>query len=103
MRARVMRNELHRPQVGWILQLVAASRRWVLHVDGKHKLHHGKWMLVTFGTHMLRHSWSQKKLTHSFRPLVYMFCKGHEDAESLLFGMHALEQVACMCGIMSTE
>ena len=46
---------------------------------------------------------SEKKLTHSFRPLVYMFCKGHEDAESLLFGMHALEQVACMCGIMSPE
>ena len=103
MHARVRRKALHWPQVGWILQLVAASRRWVLHVDGKHKLHHGKWMLVTFGTHTLRHSWSQKKLTHSFRPLVYMFCKGHEDAESLLFGMHALEQVACMCGIMSTE
>ena len=32
----------------------------------------------------LRLSWSEK----------YMFCKGHEDTDSLLFGMHALEQVA---------
>lgn len=41
-------------QLGWIRQLVESSVRYVLHIDGKHKLHHGKWMLVTIGVHDLR-------------------------------------------------
>ena len=40
-------------QLGWLGQLVAAPVRHVLHIDGKYKLHHGKWMLITIGTHSL--------------------------------------------------
>ena len=40
-------------QVGWIQTLVDNPLIYVLHVDGKHKLPHGKWILVTVGTHAL--------------------------------------------------
>ena len=45
-------------QVKWILQLVRLGPKWVLHIDGKHKLHHGRWILMTFGTHCLQ--WDEK-------------------------------------------
>ncbi len=53
--------------VNWIKQLVEMPLQWQLHGDGKHKLHHGKWILVTFGTHCL--SWDDKSkcYRHSFR------------------------------------
>ena len=41
-------------QVGWIEQLLNCDVRFSWHIDGKHKLHHGKWMLVTIGTHVLQ-------------------------------------------------
>lgn len=62
-------------QVGWILQLVAHPKRFAVHVDGKHKLHHGDWLLLTFGTHVVeRRTYAdgnhRPKNVHSFRPLV---------------------------------
>lgn len=87
----------------WMLQLVHHARQWVLHVDGKHKLHHGKWLLITLGTHAveqrtLAHCQSHTaKVVHAFRPLVYMFSKTHEDKDSLLFAFTAMEVVVRMC------
>ena len=89
-------------QVMWILQLVKLSGLWTLHIDGKHKLHHGSWILLTMGTHCLElrtndacKSHSQS-LVHAFRPLLYTFSKSHEDCNSLLFSFKAMEVVARM-------
>ena len=41
-------------QIQWIGQLVKRHGNFILHMDGKHKLHHGDWMLITIGTHHLR-------------------------------------------------
>ena len=41
-------------QVQWIGQLLQRPQQFVLHADGKHKLHHGRWVLMTLGTHYLR-------------------------------------------------
>ena len=68
--------------------------RFVLHIDGKHKLHHGKWMLVSIGTHDLRFDEERKKLSHSYRPLVYMFVKQQETTESVKMLCEALDEVA---------
>ena len=91
-------------QVGWIMQLVAFYRRlWALHIDGKHKLHHGGWLLVTVGTHVTEQRTyadnckNKGKLVHAFRPLAYMFTKHHEDIPSVLFVYKSLELVARMC------
>ena len=41
-------------QIQWIKQLVnEVPAYYAFHIDGKHKLHHGKWMLITLGTHSL--------------------------------------------------
>ena len=37
----------------WVGQLIELTHAWALHGDGKHKLHHGRWVLITFGTHCL--------------------------------------------------
>ena len=42
-------------QVQWIGQLLQRPHQFVLHADGKHKLHHGRWVLMTLGTHYLRY------------------------------------------------
>ena len=62
-------------QIAWMGQLVNMPLKFVLHADGKHKLHHGGWILITLGTHYLR--WDQHNLTlsTSFAPLMYLFCK----------------------------
>ena len=89
-------------QVLWILQLVK-HRRWALHCDGKHGLHKGKWILLTYGTHSvtLRTNAECKskneQIVHRFRPLLFMICKGHEDVETCYFGCKCLEFVARKC------
>ena len=42
-------------QVGWIEQLTKMPHRFVLHIDGKHKIHFGKWIMITVGTHSIVH------------------------------------------------
>ena len=64
---------------------------WALHGDGMHKLHYGKWLLLTFGTHCLRYDDRQGVYTHSFRPLIYLLTKDHESCASIAFGMVALQ------------
>lgn len=39
--------------IGWMGQLIDLAISWALHGDGKHKLHFGRWVLMTFGTHCL--------------------------------------------------
>ena len=53
--------------VTFIEQLLQMDSQWQLHGDGKHKLRHGKWILVTFGTHCLAWDRRQKGYRHSFR------------------------------------
>ena len=43
-----------RVQIKWIGQLVKRPYLFVLHSDGKHKLHHGGWLLISIGTHHIR-------------------------------------------------
>ena len=38
-------------QIQWIGQLLDMPHKFVLHADGKHKLHHGGWIMMTVGTH----------------------------------------------------
>ena len=50
-------------QLLWIKQLVESQVNYVLHIDGNlHKLHHGKWILMTIGPHVLRHHASKKEV-----------------------------------------
>ena len=52
--------------------------QFVLHADGKHKLHHGGWLLITLGTHFLRWDQHNSTLSTRFAPLMYLFCKQQE-------------------------
>ena len=78
-------------QVDWIGQLTKVPRRFVLHIDGKHKLHHGKMLLVTVGTHSMFLS-SRTKITHSFRPLLYMLTMNMEITDSIVYLLKALNR-----------
>ena len=69
-------------QLMWLLQLLQSNVNFVLHVDGKHKLHHGGWMMVSIGTHDLRLFAERGTITHSYRPIVYMFVKQQETRQS---------------------
>ena len=42
-----------RAEIDWLIQVVRSGVKWVLHIDGKHKLHHGKFIFITYGTHSL--------------------------------------------------
>jgi len=71
-------------QIGWIGQLVGMEGDWTVHIDGKYKLHHSKFLLLTLGTHHLRFS-IHGGLTTSFVPLMYLFCKeGESDGAAQL-------------------
>jgi hypothetical protein len=66
-------------QIKWIGQLVNIPGAFSIHADGTYKYHHGGWILITLGTHHLRWYRDQQKLTNSFVPLIYLFCKEHES------------------------
>ena len=80
-------------QLRWVAQLVLSPVRYVLHIDGKHKLHHGKWMMVSIGVHDLAQG-RKKTTVHSYRPLVYMFVKQEESTESVQLLCDALDWLA---------
>ena len=69
-------------QIKWVQQLLQQQGQFVLHMDGKYKLHHGVWILLTLGTHVLKveGEHSVKKLGTTFIPLMYLFCKNHESS-----------------------
>ena len=62
----------------WMAQLAQRPLQWQLHIDGKYKLHHQKFLLLTLGTHRLRYDHGHSTLANSFVPLVYLFCKEGE-------------------------
>ena len=43
-------------------------------IDGVHKLHHGRWVLIPIGTHTLRYDEVKKQVVQSFRPWAFLFC-----------------------------
>lgn len=70
--------------VNWLSQLASGLQVYVaLHIDGKHKMHHGKWIFIALGIHCLNFDNNRKKYVHSFRPLLFMLCKQIETVESI--------------------
>ena len=55
-----------RQQVRWIGQLVARNHKFAVHMDGKYKLHHGKMILISIGTHHFRWDSDRQELTHQY-------------------------------------
>ena len=80
--------------IEWIGQLLKTRWSWALHGDGKHKVHHGRWILMTFGTHALRWDIKTKQYMHTFCPLIYIFSKQHETIESVKLSMVCLQLAA---------
>ena len=72
-------------------QLIALGHAWALHGDGKHKLHHGRWVLTTFGTHSLVWDRACKTYRHSFRPLLYFFSREVESISAVRLAMVAMQ------------
>ena len=68
-------------QIEWMRQLSRMDGQWVGHMDGKYKLHHGVWILITFGVHCLKvvGEGQVNSLCTTFAPLMYLFCKNHES------------------------
>jgi hypothetical protein len=73
-------------QVQWIGQLLQRPQQFVLHADGKHKLHHGRWVLMTLGTHYLRYDAERDQLSTSFAPLMYLMSKQVESGSEVHLG-----------------
>ena len=80
----------------WVLvkmeQLLTGEFPYSFHCDGTRKLHHGKWVLITLGCTSMEWDLAKKKVVHSFRPLVYLFCKQQETTESLQMLFYAAQQ-----------
>ena len=72
---------------------------FTLHMDGKHKLHHGVWVLITLGTHCLRVVGETMacQLGTTFVPLVYLFCKNNESTGACSMLSNAANIVAQRC------
>jgi len=83
-----------KPQIGWIEQLRHNAHRFVIHMDGKWKLHKGEWLLITAGVHSTEFMEDRKEMVHSFRPLVYLFTKNHETAECTVYLLEAFKLLA---------
>lgn len=86
-------------QIRWMQQLLDKDDHFVLHMDGKFKLHHGVWMLITLGTHCLREIGTTKAsgLCTTFVPLIYLFCKDHETTAACAMLSAALTLVTVRC------
>ena len=84
-----------RMQISWIGQLVQRlAKKFTLHADTKHKLHHGEWVLTTVGIHVLRWDSHHLTLSTTFVPLVYMLCKQHESLGACKMLLDALVYIA---------
>eukprot|EP00873_Tetraselmis_striata_P020183 jgi/Tetstr1/440447/TSEL_003067.t1 len=54
--------------------------------DGTHKIHYGKWVLLTLGTHSIEYDMEKYALVHSFRPISFCFAQEEDGAAmTLLF------------------
>ena len=83
-------------QIQWIGQLAKRPWTFVLHCDGKHKLHHGDWILLTCGTHILHWDEHNSTLSHKFVPLMYLLCKQHESNGACQMLTDALNMTWCV-------
>ena len=83
-------------QIGWMLQLLGMPNKFVMHIDGKHKLHHAKFILITLGTHFLRWDEHHSHLSTSFAPLMYLMCREHESDGCAQLLCDALDHVTNM-------
>ena len=83
-----------RKSVEFIGQLVRLTWTWALHGDGKHKLHHGRWVLITFGTHHLKWDSKSKLYRHQFLPLGYLWSQQIESIACVKYAMFGLQIVA---------
>jgi hypothetical protein len=86
-------------QLGWIGQMAERPHECVLHVDGKHKTHHGGWLLITFGTHAVEHRGERSAegkghIAHTFRPCIYMFTEQQETTECVQLGFECIKFIA---------
>ena len=83
-----------RQQVRWIGQLVARNGKFAVHMDGKYKLHHGKMILISIGTHHLRWDSDRQVLSHQYVPLVYLMCKQIESAGASAYLASGADHIA---------
>ena len=81
-------------QINWIGILLSLGFNYCLHIDGKYKLHHGDWMLITFGTHSIHLDKKDKGIHHTFRPLVYVWTKQQESTDVIWLGLVCLDLIA---------
>lgn len=66
--------------VNWLRQLATKVKVNVtLHIDGLHKMHYGKWLVLAIGTHCLQFYPEEKQYRQSFRPLVLLLGKDFES------------------------
>ena len=80
-------------QVDWISQLAGMPRQFALHMDGKYKLHHGGFILITVGTTYLKLT-DRNTLSNSFVPLAYLMKAAGESEIGATHLLRALNQVA---------
>ena len=81
-------------QINWIGILLGLGFNFCLHMDGKYKLHHGDWMLITFGTHSIHLAKKDKRIHHTFRPLVYVWTKQQESTDVIWLGLVCCNMIA---------
>ena len=82
-------------QVNWVGQLTTAEKPHTAHVDGNYKVHHGDYILITYGTHVMKYDAHKKgQIRQVFRPLVYMLTKQKESSQCLHLGWHCINTVS---------
>eukprot|EP00873_Tetraselmis_striata_P028631 jgi/Tetstr1/448895/TSEL_036121.t1 len=52
--------------------------------DGTHKIHYGKWVLSTLGTHSIEYDMEKYNLVHCFRPIFFCFAQEEDGAAMTL-------------------
>ena len=86
-------------QIQWMKQLLKLQKNFTLHMDGKYKLHHGVWILITMGTHCLKvvGETTVTRLATTFVPLMYLFCKNHESIGACKMISAAIQETSLRC------
>eukprot|EP00873_Tetraselmis_striata_P008835 jgi/Tetstr1/429099/TSEL_019062.t1 len=52
--------------------------------DGTHKIHYGKWVLLTLGSHSIEYDMEKYNLVHNFRPISFCFAQEVDGAAMTL-------------------
>ena len=79
--------------VNWLGQLLQGEMPHAFHCDGTRRLHHGKWVLITLGVTSLEWCQVKRKHVHSFRPLIYLFCRQQETVPAIAMTVAGLREV----------